>query len=227
MASPILVRATLITLAAGLPCIAGAQEADADELAPSRAEQTGGVLTVEVNGRGSTADEAHLDAVEKLRSALKRALPEIDPLQLPSEQDPTWIDAAVVDAAPRGSRFVERLSLQIDDVGALQQVTTIGTFRAAPRVLPRSGMVVLAVDVGLSGFRVGDVLTTTQSGQRLDDGTALRRLLGTEKIHVLRGEQPVVVDTTPKPIRTISHAPTCGPCCHGHCQDALKAPGFR
>jgi hypothetical protein len=99
--------------------------------------------------------------------------------------------------------------------------------------LTQQGLRVLAVLPGTKGVLVGDIITHIGAERVLTIPQLTAALSAKGKrvgLTVLRDQKPqtvtlkeAVIQADPVPFRdrVIQRAPTCGPCCHGHCDDPM------
>lgn len=216
--SRVLVQVTLIALASS-PA-AWASDPPPDEGAsPVRTEQSEHAVEVRVQGVGPTEDAARTDALRARDRALAEALApraHAHQLQAPDDGPPgTWPGEAVVDRVhPVGEGFAAELTWRVPDVGPLLERRSAGPVVLAARLQPRRGQVVLEVPVGMDGLQPGDVLL---DGEGEDDPVALiaEQIALQKPITGERAGERQSFSTVMLVQRVRSHAPTCGPCCHG------------
>lgn len=88
------------------------------------------------------------------------------------------------------------------------------------------GPVILAADE-LYPFAAGDVLVRVD-GQALPPFHDMDRITAASRFDALRDGSPITLGPTAPLVPDWSRnlAPTCGPCCHGHCDDELVPYGM-
>lgn len=227
---PLLVRAVLVAVAlAPLPASADPAPTDPVDVgdAPTRTARTAAELVIAVEGSGATVELARADAHRRRDEAIVAAVRgQAHALQVqgPADAGGVWPGSDGSERVLPGDGEVRvALEVRIADVGPLTAIHDASGVRIAWRLLPRRGAVVVGHDPDVQGFLPGDVLDEALGVAGLRDaiasGTPVRVVRGGAEVDVV----PVRVARAARE-DVIRLAPTCGPCCHGHCDDDRIKP---